>query len=269
MQHLFRFFFPDKNFQKLVTAGGLEGLASLADVQVLDLSEKRENCTNLPALPYSLTGSVGIYLDGKLVVCGGFYLGSRMECYYLDKGAQIWGNDTSLTVSRYGAAAVKLSSTEWWITGGISSTTSLSTTEIKVFGISANENYTRLPHAFYNHNLFPINDTHYVLTGNNGEDFVDEVWIFDKGSMEWSHLAYLPQTISKLQAGLVKYSNGSRQLIVVGTYNEDVCYGLDLDSLEWTNMTAIGADTYNGAVVPYGNTFLLVGGAEFGRGMCS
>lgn len=249
----------------MVIVGGYDASRNsyLDTVQMLDLSGRKGGCTLLP-YPQKLSGAFGTFLDGKIVVCGGKDGDNyEDECYYLERGRCEWMKDNnSLSKSRHRAASVKLSPSEWWIAGGAASGGCLNASEIKTFG-SPPISYTALPVDAINNNLFQINDTHYVLVTTAFYSFPEHVWIFDKEKVEWSHLTNVPDTLdisSTGNIGFVKYKNGTRQLLFFQTaYPTDYCYGLDLDTLEWTVLEPSPHSTFLTNVLPYGDTFVYAG----------
>ena len=63
---------------------------------------------------------MGTFIDGKPIVCGGFYGQSSYEsdCYYYDFEVNFWlPLGTNLPTVRAFAASVMLNATHWWITG--------------------------------------------------------------------------------------------------------------------------------------------------------
>ena len=69
------------------------------------------------------------------------------------------------------------------------------------------------------------------------------------------------------QAGLVVHSNGTKEIVVMGGISSSATQILDLDKLTWT-MGGNFSDgkLYAGSSIPYGNTFLVVGGYIAGPG---
>ena len=62
------------------------------------------------------------------------------------------------------AAAVKMSPTKWWITGGYYGSSGSSFTEVYEEGRGFT-GFVELPGQQYLHNMVKVNETHYVLLG--------------------------------------------------------------------------------------------------------
>ncbi len=68
--------------------------------------------------------------------------------------------------------------------------------------------------------------------------------------------------------GLVRTSEGSEYVVVVGGYDSTSRYSteiLDLSTLEWSDGPYAPRSAYSMASVQYGDSFLLVGGYETGE----
>ena len=65
---------------------GWDGVNPLSNTEIIDLNG---TCTaSLPEYPMKLDGATGVYVDGKIVICGGGYPISNNKCYKLEKGGE-------------------------------------------------------------------------------------------------------------------------------------------------------------------------------------
>ena len=73
--------------------------------------------------------------------------------------------------------------------------------------------------------------------------------------------------VAVTQAGLVVHSNGTKEIVVVAGLVSNATQILDIDTLTWRMGGDFpGGSLYDGSSIPYGNTFLVVGGYISGPG---
>ena len=77
---------------QLVIATGYNEEGSLADAEIVQVSDGLQTCTNpIPDYPLYIRGSSGGLVDDKLVICGGgYFLIYSGECYQYDSVAKEW-----------------------------------------------------------------------------------------------------------------------------------------------------------------------------------
>ncbi|CAM6053940.1 unnamed protein product [Sphagnum tenellum] len=151
---------------------GRQGVAG--NVELVDLNgQGNPNCpTILSNYTAALYGSVGTYMQGLgVIVCGGSDAsGPVTSCSNYNPINDEWTETYSMLTPRSSAAAVQLSPTQWWVTGGRSSHTppnyNVYTMSTELFTIGEGfKQYTNLPRGSVMHNLVKVNSTHVMLVG--------------------------------------------------------------------------------------------------------
>ena len=65
-------------------------------------------------------------------------------------------------------------------------------------------------------------------------------------SMSWNSLPPMPTERSRCQAGLVKYANGTKGILVTGGESSSTSEYLDLDTLVWESKASLPFDIESG-----------------------
>jgi len=239
---------------KLMAVGGYTA-NSHNKVEVLDITEGGTSCPAIANIPSASYGSVGIFINNQSMVCGGWNGEDYVaDCVTYDAAENTWQSAGAMREARYAAAAVLLSDTQWWVTGGHDNSQNfLSSTELFTVGQGFSA-YTNLPVALGYHNLVKVDDTHVMLLGGNVDS--SKVWLFDLDAEAWSELPDLPVATHQAQAGLV----GGKEVVVVAGASTDATQVFDLDSNTWRRVNSFNGSLYGGASVPFRDNFLVVGG---------
>ncbi len=215
-------------------------------------------------MPISLGEHVGTFSEGYPWMCGG---DPNPFCFKYDISTDEWIRAADpLDRTRRLAAGVMLSETEFWITGGDDTTSGAGTETTIIFHTDTEEveSYIDLPERMWRHNVLRINDTTIFFIG--GDD-TGKAWFFDVATESFAELfrGRIPYYLAF--AGLVEKASGAQEIVVTGGYeNPRLTEILNLDTLEWREGPAFPAFISNGASVPYGKTFLAVGGLIQGGG---
>ena len=111
-----------ESFNHLMVVGGYGENSVHFDVEIIDLSKPDMICPKPENFEYEL-GSVGVYINDTVLVCGGGQLcgiNSNSECYTLDQDTLQWSlTDLTMIEERScAAAAIWPNTNEWWVTGG-------------------------------------------------------------------------------------------------------------------------------------------------------
>jgi hypothetical protein len=245
-----------QTFGKLVVVSG-RGAETL--VELVDLRNASRTCPDMPSFPFAWEGTVGGYVDGKVLVCGGTILEDFKECHLFYRETNEWLQTVSMGAERVYAAGVPLSREKFWVTGGAGD----ASTEVLTVGHGFAP-FVDLPEVQSDHNLVQVNETHYLLLGHNSA----KVWMFDSDLEEWSVMPDMLRSRRYPAAGLVRYADGRRVVVVAGSYADTKSVEvLDLDENVWRAGPDLPVATYlhAGASVPFGDTFLIVGG--YGDGL--
>ena len=108
---------------------GGENINPFSDMHAVSLPNLSNisKCSPPPSYPVALSGTVGIFWQRKVVICGGqTHDGTALrKCYHLQRQSRIWKFDDTLKMRKprsFAAATVIRPNSkerkEWWITGG-------------------------------------------------------------------------------------------------------------------------------------------------------
>ena len=121
---------------------------------------------------------------------------------------------------------------------------------------------TELPQATRSHNIVVLNETHAVFVGGVN---MYEVHLYNRNTDSWTLMPMLPEPQHYSYAGKAKLSADKREILIVagGQYSKSSYYLELANPVNWTKGPDLPVDDYLefGSSVPYGDTFLLVGGS--------
>ncbi|CAM6054068.1 unnamed protein product [Sphagnum tenellum] len=193
------------------------------------------------------------------MVCGGE---TSATCLIYNPNDDTWSETYSMTHRRTYAAAVKLSSTKWWITGGSPGSGPVRSTEIFTVG-EGFSSFVDLPAINAYHNLVTVNSTHVILVGGHSQ--YTNASLFNIESETWTALPDTLLPVQRVQAGLITHPDGRLEIVVAAGSATNRTQIFSFDTYTWR----LGPDfptgrVYGGSSVPYGDTFLVVGGYVVG-----
>ena len=143
---------------------------------------------------------------------------------------------------------------EWWISGGAGG----ANTEASVlYDGSTFTPYENLPQPEFGHQMVAVNDTHVVVL----EGFSQRLsYLYTISSKTWEPFPPLPIDKDYYYAGLATYPDRSRHLVAAGGEINEATWIFELDSglPDWRPGPRLSLEL--GASVPFGDTFLAVGG---------
>ena len=84
-------------------------------VEVIDLSSAKLNCSFFPDIPSQPFYAFGTYVDEKILSCGGL---SNDQCWAFDYDVNDWVGHGKMNVQRAEAAHIMMDAQDWWILGG-------------------------------------------------------------------------------------------------------------------------------------------------------
>ena len=249
-------------FTNLMIVGGQ---GSGGDVEIIDLSGDRKNC-NKPSDHNYEWGATGLYFDGFATVCGGY--SGTSNCYRYDINSNSWNGGLTMNVARVDHASSFISNNEWWISGGTSSP-SQSSTEILSAGESVFKTSVTLPESMSDHTMVRVNNSYVIFVGNWAGSGTNRVYEFKTSCQCFDSLPSQSVTRKGPAAGLIKRPNGSLQMVVAGGLSSN---SIDLSSSEiydinsqtWSTGPNLPSAWYLSTSVPFGDTFLVVGGVSSG-----
>ena len=255
-----RFFSGD-----LFVVGG-EGTGAGSNVEVVNLDPENDiqtPCFSPQEYPFDVSQQVGTFSSGRIYTCGGSSNAvSITSCYAYEVESDTWISAGNLDRDRRVAASAMLSDTEWWITGGEDTgNVGLNTTIIYHTDTEEVEAYVDLPIGMWRHSMVKINDSAvFVIGGDN----VGSPYIFDVENESFlGPFNNASVSIYLAFAGLIEKSDGTQEIVVTGGYVEpSLSFIFSLETLEWRSGPDLPQPIFSGASVPYGRSFLAVGGLE-------
>ena len=230
--------------------------AAYYDVEVLDLTGKDRECEK-PRDYTRYMAPVGTFIDREVLVCGGQTSSSYYnQCYVYIPANDTWINTKNMVSSRAFAAGVMISDTEWWVTGG-RTTSILSTTEL-LNNTGDFNTYTALPTSRSGHSAVKINNTHVAILGHYASN--RNQYIHDRIAGSWTNYPSLVNRAGA-QGGLVIYPNLTQVLVIAGGNGLNSSEIFSLERKTWQPGPDLPVDmVYNGQSVQYRDSFLIVGG---------
>ena len=170
-----------------------------------------------------------------------------------------WEGHEDMIHLRYGHSGAFLDWESWWVSGGYGGGRTHDSTEVYRSATGTFENYTKLPEPMYHHNLVRVNSTTFALFGG-GSTLTEKAWIFNSETEIWQSVNDLPTARVACQAGVAKYGDDSYHVIVTGGYGVKTTEIFSLDTLTWRVGPDFPYDVSYASVVPFEDTFLVVGG---------
>ena len=168
-----------------------------------------------------------------------------------------------MSYNRYWAGQSLLGEDEWWISGGEGN--GGSTTEILRSG-GGFTSYVSMPSSLSQHGQVRVNETHVVFFGDGTA--VRNAYLFNKNTQSFSNLPSLNVARGDVVGGLVRGSGGKLKVVAAGgidTSNAEMssCEILDMDNpTGWTAGPLLPQPLQDAVSVPFGDTFLIVGGHD-------
>ena len=230
-------------------------------------------CPSTGLYPYAVQLATSSVVNGSAVVCGGYSSIILGTCSMYDGTLGSWGPFPSLITAREGGAAVQLEGNRFWVTGGkvsasgevVSHTEFYSPTQdIFVAG-------PQLPLPMTRHSLAALNHTHIVMSGgifeiDNPVEVTNRVFLLKPDTEQVAELAGLNQARYGHVCGAVQHEQQGLEVVCAGGFGSDseildTVEILNLDSGVWRSGPGLlGGARAGMASVPFGDSFLLVGG---------
>ncbi len=220
--------------------------------EVLSLNnETNYRCRSHKSVPIDDL-AVGTFINGKAIVCSS--QNQRGKCFWFDNSTGNWINGPKMSsTSLYNQAATSFTDSLWFVTGS-SAGDHRYTALFQASDNTFNESYASLPTNMYYHMMVPVNATHVISLG--GSSNTRNIWIFNRITNTWKTLPSLPSAKSYALAGMANFN----EVVVTGGYRNQATYILSLKTLTWRTGSNLDLPIQRGAVVPFENTFLIVGG---------
>ena len=234
------------------------GYKSFHRSHVIDISGQKRVCQPIADFPLDFS-STGDFINGSAFVCGGANpLTLRKQCYSYNPTTNKWVKKATMNSRRWCAAGLMYNQTHWWITGDRSSDKS---TELYDMNSNKFTKHVDLPASRGGHVLVRVNNTHIMLVGHN--KLTNQAWMFNQITEDFTEL---PNSLEKrifTQAGLVTFENGTKLVIVAGSYDGKTAEAFDLHQEKWTSAIPdlpVSFQLNEASSLPFGDSFIMVGG---------
>ena len=239
-------------------------------VEVIDLETSSTTCSGIVDYPLALDGGVGALLPNQQpLVCGGRDSGyvRQNACYSLENGQWLLFN---LLNEKRHHAAISLSpypSNDFSviISGGSRSSGSMDTVEI----LNQNEwdlSSIKMPKGINDHCMVQINLTSVMIVGGYNSSYLDETYLFNAETEEWTPGPPLQVARRGLSCARIKTSLGQSffSIISVAGYNGEYLNTveiLDEVSGNWKSGPPLPVNAYHGTLVedPAGGVIMIGG----------
>jgi len=241
----------------MVIGGRSNGGYAYDTIEVLDLTNPLRVCLPPPNLPTPLYGQVVDYIDGKVMVCGGYSGEYELSCYAYD--GLTWVEETSMELNmrrRYSRASRVAE--EWIVTGGSSSLPEVRETYEYLSEDTWIQGENLLPSEYSSHCQVTVDSSYIFLTGG-GEG---RTFLIDWNTKEEQELKAFPGNHEAgISCGKVTLDDGTEEVVTV---EGGESYIFSMDTLLWRPGPAFGTQSLI-STVQIGNTFLAVGGDRSGQ----
>ena len=226
----------------------------------------------LGKFPKKIWGAVGTILNGTPHICGGEDddHDSLQECWAYNFRSEMWTVSARMREKRYLAAAASHPTHGWVITGGYEPGSLKSIAESTRDGRTF-QPFPQLPLGLFQHCLVSLEGSDsgdfFLTGGDSGNGRNKKTLIFKKG--RWRQVGDMLTARGRLMCGAVRsgpsgpvehvvaaggYAFGTNALSTVEIYS--------VKSNTWRKGTNLPKPLNRAAVVPYGTTFLIIGGDD-------
>ena len=227
------------------------------DAEILSISADNTIQCEKPA-DLSTTNAAfgtGAFFNGLPTVCEN----SRCSTYSFETSN--WNTSQTLLANRDGLRSVLIDDDKLWLTGG----RGLSSTEIISNGTT--ESGPRLPHEMFFHCVVKVNETHFLFAGGRSQSLdetLSDVYFFNWIEQEWTQTTRMRSPRDLHTCALLQ--NPTRVMAIGGIIPEVIDYKtteiFDVETESWSEGPDLpsGMSNYGAQVIPYLDSFLLVGG---------
>ena len=199
------------------------GYATSGELNNTELIDINGDCIAvLPDYPIKIEGATGVYMDGKVVICGG---GSQItnKCYQLKKGDKTFKEVYTMKQKRYYARSIVIQG-EMLVSGGHNGNTYIGTGEFINNQISKNtepRNNLQLPEAVHLHAIVSIDQSTFFLIGGDTikKTYSQKTHFYNHLTGEWTKGPDLLAGRWGHTAGvLIDHKTHSQHIAVVGGF---------------------------------------------------
>ena len=259
------------------------------DVEVVDLSTTFQSCTKPANFSGGNKGAIGTYIDGTVIslsfltiqliilkfqflgkpmVCGGERLKSNglfqllNSCYFWEKEGNFWTRSSPMKYERFMPGNVMINESAWWV----SSWENKNDEETEIYTTSNGwSQYVKSPLNSTGHCLLKINDTHYFATGDHKHT---ESYIFNMETEKWTAVDNSSKPRLYATCGTITRPGGEKEIILsAGKSYDGLNEYKDTDifspkTMKWRKGPDFPFKIRLALGIPYGDTFLAVGGFD-------
>ena len=153
-------------YTKIIVTTGYSYYRETKNTELIDIDG---DCTvSLPDYPRKIDGATGVYIDGRIVICGGGYPVTN-KCYQLKNGSGAFELAYTMREKRYYARSI-VTQGKMFITGGHNGNNYVGTGEFINNQISKNDETSpiiQLPEAVHFHAVVNIDQSTIFLIGGD------------------------------------------------------------------------------------------------------
>jgi len=255
----------------LMIIGGENYGGNVDTVELMSLTSAIPECLkSRGSFPSKLSGAVGAFLEGRIIVCGGYDGTNPLStCWAYDTAEDKWGEYGRMREARYFSAAALNDRYGWVISGGYGNDGRTSSVEHSSDGRNF-ENLPSMPIRLWQlrlsrHCLVSLDgdeDGLFVTGGYPGNPFNKRTFIYKNGS--WNETESMPTAREYLMCGPVQSQPGGpvEKIVVAGGIGgvETVeVYNVQENSWETADDLPFGG-LLAAAVIPFEDTFIMIGG---------
>ena len=202
----------------------------MSTTEIIDLNG---TCTvSLPDYPLKLDGATGVYVDGRIVICGGGYPDANKKCYQLEKGGETFELVFTMEANvRYPKSIVHqgyMLRTGGYYNGEVNISGTAEYINHQISNITAPKPMILLPEPVSQHAILNINQFKSILIGGitDRAAYLRRTYFYDH--MKWIDGPLLNIGRKDLTAGvLVDHETEQQHIAVIGGTD-----GKMLDSVE-------------------------------------
>ena len=226
------------------------GYGSSGDLSSSELININGECTaSLPDYPVKLHAATGVFVDGTIIICGGYPPFSN-KCYQLKNGNGNFELVYRMEEYRYYAESVAVQG-KMLVLGGYNGKNTIGTGEYIIPQISNNTApgpNIQLPEPVYHHAIVNINETTTYLIGGYTTTYSKKTYFYNHVSKEWASGPELKTGRAYHTAGvIIDHETFAQHIAVVGGWGLDSVELLFHEDNSWSEgkLTAVSSEIAN------------------------
>jgi len=241
-------------YTKVVVIGGTHSdYGLLSSVELLDMSEERRTCPELPDYPKDVLEFTAAFYDNSVIVCGGnLGFGLTDKCFSLGPDLSSWHElSTPLPNGPRFAMSSSIIDDKWYITGGEDDDFNHLNTTLIYDGVDFLPG-PDMPFSKDHHCQLTVNSTHVFLLGGGAFPY-----LLNWETKEFTVLEVMPVSQTFPACGVLNNENYGTEILMA---QQDVSFVFSFEDLKWREGPKIPDKRYYPASVPTKNGFLAIGG---------